>query len=172
MKNGERFYDFNGGNELSKIKHGGCGTDLYNVWKTMRQRCYNPNCTDFRWYGARGISVCNEWDDFTVFREWAYKSGYKKGLTIDRIDGDKSYCEENCCWKTIEEQQSNKSNVIHFTYNGSNYTVDSACKKFGITKQMFYDRKHKGWDIERILTTPKITKIGGYRKKGVFLRNE
>lgn len=40
------------------------------------------------------------------------------------------------------------------------------------TKQMFYDRKHKGWDIERILTTPKITKIGGYRKKGVFLRNE
>ena len=63
-------------------------------------------------------------------------------------------------------QQKNKRNVLSFPYNGRVYTVDSFCKEFGITKSMFHDRKHKGWNLDEIASTPKNA-IGGYRPKGV-----
>lgn len=94
---------------MARIKHGGCGTALYNVWKSMRQRCNNPNCSDYAWYGEKGILVCEEWDDFSAFREWALLSGYKKGLTIERKSGVGPYSPENCIWITIEEQQKTKA---------------------------------------------------------------
>lgn len=71
---------------MAKIKQGWCGTPLYNVWKTMRQRCRNINSTDYKWYGAVGIDICDEWEDFREFRDWSLKNGYSIGLTIDRID--------------------------------------------------------------------------------------
>lgn len=154
---------------MAKIKHGGCGTDLYNVWKSMRQRCNNPNCHDYIWYGGKGITICKEWEDFSNFRKWAISSGYKKGLTIERKCGLGPYNSENCVWITIEEQQKNKSNVLKFYVFGEFHTVESACKKYGISKSVFYDRKHKGWSIERIFSTPKIEQKGGYRKRGVSI---
>ena len=153
---------------MAKIKHGKCGTPLYNVWKSIRQRCKNKTCQDYRWYGEKGVFVCKEWDDFSSFFEWAMKSGYKSGLTIERVDSNGPYSPENCTWITIEKQQKNKCNVLHFVVFGEVHTVESACKKYGIEKSMFYDRKHKGWSVERIFSTPKITEKGGYRPKGVF----
>ena len=151
---------------MAKIKHGGSGTDLYNVWKSMRQRCRNKHSHDYKWYGKNGVEVCSEWDDFNAFRDWAFESGYIKGLTIDRIDPSGSYTPENCRWVTIQEQQKNTKNLLRFTYLGLDYTVDSFCERFNISKQMFYDRKHKGWTLEEIAKIPKA-KIGGYRMKGV-----
>ena len=151
---------------MAKIKHGGCGTPLYNVWKSMRQRCNNRRSHDYIWYGADGIRICKEWSDFSNFRNWAVNSGYQKGLTIDRIDVNGDYCPENCRWVTIQEQQKNKRNVLRFQYSGSNYTVETFCKEFHISMQMFYDRKRKGWSLGEIATTPKV-KAGGYREKGV-----
>lgn len=92
-------------------KHGHSKEPLYFVWKTMRQRCYNPAQHDYKWYGGKGVKVCDEWEDYMVFREWAMNSGYAKGLTIDRIDFERNYCPDNCRWITIQEQQKNKSNV-------------------------------------------------------------
>lgn len=151
---------------MAEIKHGGCGTPLYNVWKTMRQRCNNPNCSDYQWYGKLGVRVCDEWSDFANFRAWAIQNGYKKGLTIDRENGNGDYCPKNCHWITIQEQQKNKKNVLYISIDGERRTVKEICEKYGITTQMFYDRKHKGWSIERIINTPKV-KTGGYRRKGV-----
>jgi hypothetical protein len=91
-------------------KHGGKGTALYVAWKKMRQRCNNPNDPKFRRYGARGIKICIEWDDFAAFREWAISAGYREGLTIDRIDNDKNYSPENCQWLTKSEH-SKKSHI-------------------------------------------------------------
>ena len=89
-------------------KHGGSREPLYYVLNMMRQRCENPKNKDFEYYGGRGISVCAAWKDYQTFRDWALKSGYAPGLTIDRINPDRDYCPENCRWITIEEQQKNR----------------------------------------------------------------
>ena len=151
---------------MATVKHGGSGTPLYNVWKSMRQRCNNRKSHDYKWYGMDGVKICEEWEDFASFRKWATENGYKSGLTIDRADSKGPYSPENCRWVTIQEQQKNKRNVLKFLYLGDLYTVDTFCDKFGISKAMFYDRKHKGWSLDQIATTPKIP-AGGYRSKGV-----
>lgn len=100
--------------ELCKTRnkiHGYSKEPLYFVWKTMRQRCYNPRQHDYKWYGAKGVKIAEVWNDYTVFRSWSLENGYAHGLTIDRIDGNKDYGPDNCRWITIQEQQKNKSNV-------------------------------------------------------------
>ena len=65
----------------------------------------------------------------------------------------------------------NKNGESKFVVFGELHTVESACKKYGVEKPVFYDRKHKGWDLERIFSTPKIEKQGGYRPKGVHVNH-
>ena len=61
--------------------HGLTNTKLYGVWSTMKSRCYNKNREKYKDYGGRGIRICDEWlNDFSVFYEWAIKSGYKNPL--------------------------------------------------------------------------------------------
>lgn len=85
------------------------GEKLHGVWNMMKQRCLNRNCKDFKYYGLRGIRVCDEWiKDYLTFRAWALSNGYEEGLTIDRIDPDGNYEPSNCRWITIQAQQKNR----------------------------------------------------------------
>ena len=89
--------------------HGKRNTRLYEIWRGMKARCGNPQNSHFKYYGARGIAVCEEWlHNFQSFYDWAMSHGYKDNLTIDRIDNDKGYSPENCRWVTNLEQQRNK----------------------------------------------------------------
>lgn len=83
--------------------HGGRRTHLYYIWSTMKARCFKPTLKTYKYYGAKGISVCNEWLDFSVFQSWAMLNGYQDGLSIDRINSDGNYCPENCRWITRSE---------------------------------------------------------------------
>lgn len=75
----------------------------YKSWKAMLRRCENPKHASYRWYGAKGISVCDDWHDYAKFKQWALTNGWEKGLTIDRIDVSKGYFPENCRWVTQSE---------------------------------------------------------------------
>jgi len=92
-----------------RARHGGWGTRLHNTWNQMIQRCQNPKKPDYRWYGAVGITVCDEWRyDFAAFRTWALSAGYRDDLTIDRIDSRLGYCPSNCRWATHSQQSTNR----------------------------------------------------------------
>lgn len=99
-------------NREKATKHGFCGEDLYNVHRTLKQRCLNPNSHDYKWYGAKGITVCEEWLDYPAFRVWALNNGYRKGLTIERLNVYGNYCPENCTWIPLKDQMKNKTNSL------------------------------------------------------------
>jgi hypothetical protein len=88
--------------------HGLSKTKIHAVWGSMKGRCTCKRKQQFRIYGSKGITVCDEWkNDFMSFYNWAMASGYKDGLEIDRIDNDKGYYPENCRWVTKSQNQAN-----------------------------------------------------------------
>ena len=87
----------------------------------MVKRCYCENQPNYRWYGARGITVCDEWrHESYAFVNWAAENGYAPHKQIDRIDNDKGYSPENCRWVTVQEQNQNKRHGKNKSLPGTN----------------------------------------------------
>ncbi len=126
------------------IKHGMYGTRLNRIWNNMKQRCINPNHNAYKYYGARGIKVCDEWIDkengFINFYNWAMQNGYQEHLTIDRINVNKNYEPDNCRWATRKEQANNTriNHIINF--NGESHTIAEWGEILNINKYTLYDR--------------------------------
>ena len=109
-------------------------TRLYKVWRNMKHRCENTNDEHFDYYGGRGIKVCDEWQDFSVFYNWCVKSGYKVGLTIDRKDPNGNYEPSNCRWITLKEQQRNKRSNVYISCHGETKTISEWSRKIGVSR--------------------------------------
>ena len=127
----------------------------------MKQRCSNPNAISYKYYGEKGITVCEEWrDSFQAFYEWAISNGYAENLTIDRIKNNENYCPKNCRWATNKEQQNHTGYNRLYTYEGETLNVMQWAEKTGVSANMLYKRLLRGWDIERALNTKKLRKWG------------
>lgn len=134
--------------------HGMRNTRFYSIWDNMKQRCSNPNTTNYENYGGRGIKVCDRWHSFEGFRDDMYES-YKNhaeehgehDTSIDRINNDKGYYKANCRWATQSQQSRNQRvNSLNTSgYRGVSYDkvkekwfayieIDSKRKSLG-----FYD---------------------------------
>ena len=119
----------------------------------MKERCYNPNRNSYCWYGAKGICVCDEWDDFENFYDWSMNNGYSDELTIDRIDSNGNYCPENCRWSTDREQANNRSTNRIIEYNGESHTLEEWSRITGIASSTIRMRLDEyKWDVEKSLT--------------------
>lgn len=136
--------------------HGMSGTRLHHIWKSMKQRCNNPKCVSYKNYGAKGITVCEEWKSFQIFMEWALNNGYDDNLTLDRINPYEGYCPSNCRWATYQEQGNNKTNNRIISFNGESKTMTEWSRKIGISDKTLHARLKSGWNVERALTTPLI----------------
>ena len=133
--------------------HGMKHTRLYNIWINIRQRCQNSNNPAFKNYGGRGIHMCDEWQQFKPFYEWAMTNGYSEELEIDRINNNGCYSPDNCRWVTRETQANNTRKNHYVTYKGETHTISEWSEIIGISKQTLCSRINN-WSIERALTTP------------------
>ena len=138
----------------NRTTHGMCGTRIYRIWKKMKSRCHNSNDPDYqKWYGSRGIQVCNEWrNNFQAFYDWAMSHGYSDELSIDRIDVDGNYCPENCRWIDMKTQARNKSDNRLITCNGETHCLSEWAEILGIRSSILRTRVYRGWDDQRIIT--------------------
>lgn len=125
---------------------------LYATWNCMRQRCTNPNYTDYHNYGGRGIKVCERWDDFLNFQE---DMGVRpKGYTLDRKNNNKDYCPENCIWSDKKSQNRNKRTNHFLELNGEKKTMVEWSEILNLPFYVLAGRSKRGWSDEKTLTHP------------------
>lgn len=118
----------------------------------MKQRCINPDNHKYPRYGARGIKVADEWLDFRTFERWALTSGYKKHLTLDRIDTDGNYEPDNCRWATQSVQQNNRNNNRIISFEGKEYTLAQLSRKHGMKPDTLAQRLDNGMTVSEAIS--------------------
>jgi hypothetical protein len=139
-----------------KYKDGRSRDDRYGLWLNMRSRCFNPNLTSYKYYGGRGIIICDRWLDFTVF--CADMGPRPKGWTIERMDNSRGYEPGNCCWASPATQSRNRRFNVTATIGGVTKTRAEWCRDYGISESTVRNRVlRSGWPLERAVTTP----VGG-----------
>jgi len=124
---------------------------LYAVWCGMKGRCYNPASTKYYCYGARGITICDEWrNGFLAFYEFAVAGGWKSGLQIDRIDNDMGYSPENCRFVTGAVNMRNSRRVRNITAFGETKCQAEWARdpRFEVDIKTFFSRLSKGIPLE------------------------
>lgn len=160
----------------ANFRHGGSKDRLYRIWQGMKDRCSNENTYYYKYYGARGISVCDEWkDNFSSFRDWALSNGYTDKLTIDRIDCNGDYCPNNCRWATMKVQQNNRTNNHLISYNGETHTLSEWSEITGIRVGVINNRLKCGRSVGEALGKERIIRKGSfpvlqYTKDGEFVK--
>lgn len=131
-----------GYNKNNKVKqeHKRIRSILYK----MHDRCENSKHPSYKYYGGKGIKVCDEWeynkDGIDNFIKWSVQNGYDENLEIDRINNNEDYCPDNCRWISHKMNCNNKSNNRSFEYNDKTYTVSEFSEEFDINRNTVTER--------------------------------
>jgi hypothetical protein len=135
----------------SRSTHNMSQTTTYKIWKSMKRRCHNPQATNYKDYGARGIAVCDRW--FNSFENFLADMGERpsKEYSIERKDGNKNYEPDNCIWATSTEQNRNKKNNFNLTLNGETKCVAEWAEITGLDRNTIVKRKKHGQSDEEAL---------------------
>lgn len=144
---------------------------LYRIYRGMKTRCTNPKYPYWDRYGGRGISICDEWQKFDNFCDWALSSGYEEdkrypALSIDRIDVDRGYSPDNCRWATATQQANNTSRNHLISAFGKTMTIAEWSRETGIKDKTIYHRVAEyGWTPEEAVSIPTLGKGEHYYRK-------
>lgn len=133
---------------MRKTKH-----PLYTTWVNMMARCYKPYMANYKYYGGKGITVCQEWHTFDNFiKDMGDKPGPE--YSLDRINGNEGYSKENCRWATHKTQCSKRSSKNLITHNGDTLPLKTMGDKLGINHNTLLARINMGWNVDEALNTP------------------
>lgn len=138
---------------------------LASVFAGMKTRCYNKHDESYLGWGARGIFICDEWlNSVDSFIEWAKTHGYKRGLTIDRIDNNGPYASWNCRWVTVTVQNNNMRGNRMFKVMGMRKSIADWARYFDTDPHLFWGEPDHV--VEHKLNLLMNTKIGNMLKYG------
>ena len=146
--------------------HGLSKTPTWESWEAMMQRCYNPKVNRWKYYGGKGIKVCDAWHNFDNFF-WAMGER-PKGSTLDRIDRNKDYSPSNCRWSTPYIQAINRSSTHWITAKGKTRTLTDWARRLNIQPSAIRWRIANGWGEEQAVTfTPRRDIRRNQRRKPI-----
>lgn len=152
--------------------HGDSRARLYSIWQNMLNRCRNHNVPEYEHYGARGITVCDEWvSSYVTFKQWAEQHGYNDGLTIDRIDNNGNYEPHNCRWVDMTTQANNKRNNKLIEVNGMVKTEAQWARESNIPRAIIARNVRKGLKGGDILTNKRKLKPST-GEKYIYFKND
>lgn len=151
------------GKDHSQYRHGMARTRQYRLWAGIKRRCYNKSDISYKYYGAKKITMSDEWLYFMNF--WSdMKDTYFENAQIDRIDNSKGYSKENCRWVTAKEQSNNRDIVKKYNFNGNMMNISEISKKTGINRLTLRNRLNSGWN-EKDAFTIEVSKKNKNLKK-------
>lgn len=147
------------GAKSNSFKHGHTThksqSKTYVSWVAMLSRCQNERSEKYQSYGAAGITVCEEWQDFANFlRDMGERPA---GTTIDRINGSLGYQKGNCRWATPSQQSSNIKTNVWLDFMGESITIADLAKRLGISKTTLDYRIKAGWPENELGKKPKYS---------------
>ncbi len=135
------------------IRHGhaagGKVSPTWHSWRSMKDRCYSPASTSYKYYGERGIEVCGRW--LELFDNFLADMGERPvGTSLDRIDVNGNYEPSNCRWANPVEQRINSRNIHWIEYEGERLPMLHLAEKLGIDYSVMAKRVEAGWPAERL----------------------
>lgn len=138
------------------VQHGFSGLPEYRVWVVMIQRCHSPNNKDYKYYGGRGITVCDEWrQSFLRFYE-SLHARPSRAHSIERIDNNGNYEPGNVMWATREQQAHNLRTNHWIDWEGRPWVLAELARAYGMRPQDLSSRIRNGWRLEAALKTPVV----------------
>lgn len=139
---------------MGKVREG-ANPKIWNSWRGMRYRCMNKNHKHAKYYSEKGITVCQEWDDYFAFEKWATENGWASGLTIERKDNSLGYNPDNCTWATYKQQARNQTKNVFITAYGKTCCVNEWAEITGISDDLIRARVDRlGWTHEDAVSIP------------------
>lgn len=144
---------------LCKYKSiGGSHTKIYKAWRSMIDRCVRPNCTGYKNYGGRGITVCKEWGDYETFHKWAIIR-FSIGLQLDRVNNEGNYEPENCEFVTPTQNMSHTRKTRYLTLNGETHSTAEWVEKCKIKDHIMRYWLRKGNDSTVLKIQQRIAEL-------------